>query len=107
MSWTVAAGTETPPGPRTWPVIDPVAGAWPESKEGSIQANAKRIEERRMHFIELVNIPGTLTCCPCLSLQRIRTIINLAGLQSDPSTFEGFAFAYLLCYPHGEKREGY
>ena len=62
MSWTVAAGTETPPGPRTWPVIDPVAGAWPESKDGSINANAERAQERGMRFVKLVTIPSELPC---------------------------------------------
>jgi hypothetical protein len=63
MSWTVAAGTETPPGPRTWPVIDPVAGAWPESKDGSIKAIAERAQVKGMRFVKLVAIPNELPCC--------------------------------------------
>jgi hypothetical protein len=43
-------------------VIDPVAGAWPESKDGSIKAKAERAQEKGMRFIYLVNIPSQLPC---------------------------------------------
>src|SRR5208282_367891 len=81
ISWTVAAGTETPPGPRTWPVIDPVAGAWPESAEGSRQANAHSAKKTGMSFMCLVNIPSRFDRF-LLELTIDLTIINLARLQA-------------------------
>jgi hypothetical protein len=81
MSWTVAAGTETPPGPRTWPVIDPVAGAWPKSKDGSTKANAERAAQKGMRFVRFVDTPAELLNSS-FELTKVQTVIDLAGLQN-------------------------
>jgi hypothetical protein len=72
--------------------MDPVAGAWPESQEGSIQANAKRTEERRRHFIELVNTPGTLPYCRLFELTK-----NQDGCQPCRVTVSGVVWQEGRC----------
>jgi len=60
MSNTVEAGTETPQAPRTWPMIDPVAGVWPESHESRIRANGQSAQEKGLDLLSLANIPSSL-----------------------------------------------
>jgi len=53
VSWTVAAGTDTPPGPRTWPLIDPVVGLWAENTVKGENASAKKTLGRTMRLVRL------------------------------------------------------
>jgi hypothetical protein len=62
-------------------VIDPVAGAWPESAEGSRQANAQSPKKIGMNFMCLVNIPRRFARF-LLELTTDLTIFNLAGLRA-------------------------
>jgi hypothetical protein len=43
-------------------VIDPVAGAWAESRPGSKQTNAKRAQEEGMRLVKLLDTPDELLC---------------------------------------------
>jgi hypothetical protein len=61
--------------------MDPVAGAWAESKDGSIKATAERTAARRMRLVSFADTPTKLLNWS-FELTKVQTVIDLAGLQS-------------------------
>jgi hypothetical protein len=61
--------------------MEPVAGAWADSKDGSIKANAERTATKGMRFVRFVDTPAQLLNWS-FELTWVLTVFNLAGLQS-------------------------
>jgi hypothetical protein len=64
--------------------MEPVAGAWADSKDGSIKANAERTAAGRMRLVSFADTPGE-SLYWSFELTKVLTVINLAGLQTNLS----------------------
>jgi hypothetical protein len=62
--------------------MEPVAGAWAESKDGSIKANTERTAASRMRLVSFADTPGE-SLYWSFELTKVLTVIDLAGLQTE------------------------
>jgi hypothetical protein len=61
--------------------MEPVAGAWADSKDGSIKANAAKAQERGTRFVRFVGTPGE-SLYWSFELTKVQTVFILVGLQT-------------------------
>jgi hypothetical protein len=64
--------------------MDPVAGAWAKSKDGSIKATAERTAARRMRLVSFADTPVE-SLYWSFELTKVLTVFTLVGLQTKLS----------------------
>jgi hypothetical protein len=64
--------------------MDPVAGAWAKSQDGSMKANAERTAASRIRFVSFADTPGE-SLYWSFELTKVQTVFTLVGLQTKLS----------------------